>query len=275
MVGNGDETMPARVRRERIREMLREADFVQVTELSKRLGVSEVTVRSDLDALADRGHIRRVRGGAMPRLTPPVAERPFEQVAGEYAAEKQAIGEAAAQLVHDGETIILDVGTTTTAVARALVARTDLRNVTVFTNSLTTALELESAVPRLMVVVTGGTLRPLQHSLVDPLGALVLELVNVDVGTLFVGCNGIHPGRGITNMSLPEAEVKRRMLRAARRRIVVADGSKIGQVTLAQLCDVGDIDLLITGPSADPEVVNDLRQLGLEVMVVELKENGT
>jgi hypothetical protein len=108
--------------------------------------------------------------------------------------------------------VILDVGTTTTAIARALMASDELTNVCVFTNAINIALELEPAIPRFTVVVLGGTLRPLQHSLVDPLSGLVLEQVNV--GIVFLGCNGIDPEAGITNLNLPEAGIKQRMLAA-------------------------------------------------------------
>jgi DeoR family transcriptional regulator, aga operon transcriptional repressor len=114
-------------------------------------------------------------------------------------------------------------------------------------------------------VVSGGTLRPLQHSLVNPLAETLLAGINSDLA--FVGCNGVHPERGVTNLNLPEAEVKRRMLALAAGRVIVADGSKLGQVAVAHLCDVGDIDLLITGESAPPAVLEELEGLDVTVEV--------
>jgi DeoR family transcriptional regulator, aga operon transcriptional repressor len=111
--------------------------------------------------------------------------------------------------------------------------------------------------------VTGGTLRPLQHSLVNPLGTTLLERLHAAVA--FVGCNGVDPEVGITNVNLPEAEVKRAMLLAARRRVIVADGSKIGQVELAKVCDIEEVSLLITDPTADPEVVAEIAAAGCQV----------
>lgn len=256
--------LPAGVRRERMLEVIRSREFVRVTELGEMFGISRVTARADLDALARRGQVRRIHGGAMPEAAP-APERPFEEEAAANADEKVAIGQAAAELVGDGETIFLDVGTTTAAIARALVGRTELRDVMAVTSGLNIALELERAIPRLTVAVTGGTLRPLQHSLVDPLGGLMLERLHAHV--LFLGCNGVDPEAGITNVNLPEAEVKRRMLRRARRRIAVADGSKIGAVHVAELCAVDDIDLLVTGASADPAALDALRERGLDVLV--------
>ncbi len=240
---NFDGDIPAEMRREQMLTLVRSRDFVRVSDLSTRFRVSEVTVRGDLDALAERGQIRRVRGGAMPR-TLPHPERPFEEMQSARVDEKAMIGRAAASLVSHGETVILDVGTTTTAVARALTKRDDLYDVVVFTNALNIAIELESAIPRLTVVVTGGTLRPMQHSLVDPLGELMLECINAH--TVFI---------------------KRRMLQAARRRIIVADGSKVGEIELAKLCSIEEIDLLITDGSADPAVLNALRERDLEIML--------
>jgi DeoR family transcriptional regulator of aga operon len=246
--------------------LLQERHFMHVSELSARFGISEVTVRTDLDALASRGEIHRIRGGAIPRALHE-RERPFEESETSYAREKVAIGRAAAELVRDGDSLLVDVGTTTAAAARALAARADLDNVVVFTNGLKTALELEPAHPRITVVLTGGTLRPLQHSLVEPLAGLILE--QVAVKTLLLGCNGVDPDGGVTNINLPEAEVKKRMIAAARRRVVLADSSKIGTVALARLCAVEDVDVVITGAGADPAAVDALRERGCEVRIVD------
>ena len=244
------------LRRDRMLALIRERDYVRVGELSERFGISEVTVRSDLDALAAQGDVQRIRGGAIPR------EHAFEVSETSFANEKLAIGRAAAGLVRDGETLLMEVGTTLAATARALVQRPELRNVTVFTNGLKTALELEAATPRITVVLLGGTLRPLQHSLVNPLATMVLSTINPDIA--FVGCNGVDPVRGVTNVNLPEAEVKRQLLSAARRRVIVADGSKLGKVAAVHLCPVSEVDLVITGVSASPEIV---AELGVEVDV--------
>ena len=258
-------TMRADERRDRMLAVISERAFVRVDELSSQFGVSEVTARNDLTVLAERGQILRIRGGAMPRAGLG-QERPFEEALASFAVEKLAIGRAAAELIADGESLIVDVGTTVLAAARALVARTELQDVVVFTNGLKTALEFEPAIPRMTVVVLGGTLRPLQHSLVDPLATGMLD--QLSVSTALLGCNGIHPTGGITNINLPEAQVKRHMLKVARRRIVLADGGKIGRIELSHLCGVDEIDMLITGESADPEVLDAVRERGCEVRVV-------
>ncbi|MGZ4292348.1 MAG: DeoR/GlpR family DNA-binding transcription regulator [Gaiellaceae bacterium] len=257
--------VPPSLRRERMLAEIKEREFVRVGELSRRFGVSEVTVRGDLDSLAAKGKVHRVRGGAIPRLMAR-QEQPFENSVSSFTAEKVAIGQAAAALLEDGETVLIDVGTTAAAAARAIAARTELEDVVVFTNGLKTALELEPASPRITVVVLGGTLRPLQHSLVDPLATLILDQISAK--TVLLGCNGVDPVGGVTNINLPEAEMKKRMLAAAARRIVLADGSKLGRVEVARLCDIGEVDMVITGRSADPAVVDALSDRGCDVLVV-------
>jgi DeoR family transcriptional regulator, aga operon transcriptional repressor len=252
----------AEVRQARMAGIVWEEGFARVTDLADRFGVSAVTVRADLTALEARARVRRVRGGAVPS-SGLLGERPFESSQLEAPEQKSSIGARAAGMIAAGDTAILDVGTTTTAIARALVLRTELRDVTVVTNGLNIALELERAAPRISVVVTGGTLRPLQHSLVNPLGTVLLERLRASVA--FVGCNGVDPEVGITNINLPEAEVKRAMLLAARRRVIVADGSKIGEVELAKVCDLEEVSLLITDPTADPDVLTEIASAGCQV----------
>ncbi len=264
MVTDADARLPMSLRRNRMAAVTHERGYVRVEDLAAQFAVSEVTVRSDLAALERQAKLRRVRGGAVP-IEFPLGERPFEEMLGANAEAKQQIGVAAAQLITSGETVLLDVGTTTAAVARALVARPELAEVTVFTNGLRIAMELESAIPRFTVVVTGGTLRPLQHSLVDPLADTVLDRIRAD--TVVLGCNGVDPAAGVTNINLPEAAVKRHMCRAARRRIVVADGGKLGRVSLSPLCGIDEVDVLITSGSADPRLVEAFRAAGIHVEV--------
>jgi len=258
------EPLPAALRRERMLERIGRAGFVRVSELSEEFQVSDVTVRSDLDALDDRQAIRRVHGGAVLRGAG-MREASFEEALEASADEKRAIALAAAALVVPGSSVLLDVGTTTAAIARALADRDDLTDVTVITNGLTIALELERAIPRFQVVVTGGTLRPLQHSLVEPLASSLLERVHADLA--FIGCTGVHPVGGITNVNLPEADLKRAMVTTAERAVVVADGSKLGRTHLGRIAAVDEISALITGVSAAPEELSALRETGLPVTV--------
>jgi DeoR family transcriptional regulator of aga operon len=266
--------MPVELRRERMLSLVREREFMRVADLSTMFGISEVTVRTDLASLAKHGSLQRVHGGAIVRDPQLREERSFEEaLLDDYAAEKTSIGQHAADTVRSGETIILDVGTSTAAIAKAMVARQDLVNVTVFTSSLPIALELEAAIPRFTVVVTGGTLRPKQHSLVDPMAGFIFDRLNA--ATVFIGCNGVHPEAGITNVNLPEAGMKRKMLAAAQRAVIVADGSKLGNISVAKIADLSDIDLVITGPSAPSEVVAELAGRGVSVEIAQSRITGT
>ncbi len=263
MLANNAETI-SEARRRRMLGVIREREYVRVGDLSETFGVSEVTVRNDLETLAKRGLIRRLRGGAMVRLEPH-PERSFDEALGARAEQKQAIARAAAALPQSGESIILDVGTTTTSIAHALIARDDLHDVTIFTNALNIALDLEPFVPRFTVVVMGGSVRPMGHSLVDPHGEMLVERINADL--LFLACNGIDLDRGVTNSNLAEASTKRRLLHAARRRVVVADSAKIGVVALAHICDVEAIDLLVTDTGINAHALATLRDRHVEVKV--------
>ena len=255
-------------RRELALALVAERGFVRVAELSRAFGVTTVTARADLDALERQGGIRRVHGGAVPLSSPLAAERPEREPSFEEALEasvepKRLIGEHAASLVRSGQSIILDVGTTTLQIARALRARADLEDLVVFTNGLSIALELEPEIPRFTVVVTGGTLRPKQHSLVHPLAGSMLDEVHVDLA--FIGCNGVDAHHGVTNANLPEASVKALMMRSAARSIVVADASKLGEVHLGRIAPVDEFDALVTDAAAPPPIVAELLDAGLAV----------
>lgn len=260
-------SLPAAVRRPQMLTLIEERGFMRVSDLSQIFGISEVTVRSDLDSLSSTSPIERVHGGAMHRDQRSQVEPSFEQSVGTSAGEKAAIGAAAAALVSSGDSLIIDVGATTTAVARALAERRDLEDIVVFTNGLTIAMELESEIPRITVILTGGKLRPRQHSLVNPMAGMILDQINAT--TAFIGCNGVHPEEGVTNINLPEAAVKRQMVEAAHRVIVVAEGSKLGKISVAHVAALRDIDGLITGSSAPPELVAQIGDLGVTTTVAE------
>ena len=261
-----DDTAPALARRDQLARAITERGFVRVTDIAAELGVSGVTVRSDLAALEAAGTVVRVHGGAMPR-SQSAGESSFESSLEQEAAAKRAIGRRAAGMVTSGQSVLLDVGTTALAVAHALVDRRDLDDVLVVTNGLTIALALEAAMPRFTVVVTGGTLRPLQHSLVNPFASQFLETLQVDVA--FIGCNGVDADRGVTNVNLPEAEVKRRMVQSADRPVLIADSSKLGRTRLGSVGPISDFDTLVTAGDAPADVVGRLRAAGLSVVLAE------
>jgi DeoR family transcriptional regulator of aga operon len=232
-------------RRARIVELVRSHDFVRVADLGEMLGVSPVTVRGDLDVLAARGDVRRIRGGAISHDAP--AEAP--------ADEDEGIGRAAAALLAEGECAFVAAGAV--GLARALAGRRGV----VVTNGLDVARLLAGGLPE--VVVTGGTLSG--EALLDPLAEPVLERVHGDVA--FVGCAGIDAVAGATDVSLPVAAVKRRLLLAAARRVVLVPAAGVGAVRTGAVCAVDDVDVLVTGGGAPAGALDALREAGVEVVV--------
>jgi DeoR/GlpR family transcriptional regulator of sugar metabolism len=248
-------------RRSVILNILNQAGRCRVIDLARELAVSEVTVRQDLDVLEKQGLLSRTHGGAI-LIAKRSFERPFQFEETAFRDEKARIGQVAAGLVSDGETIILDVGTTVTEVARNIHSH---KGLTVVTNALNIAMLLED-LPGITVLVTGGTLRAKQHSLVNPFGQFILERIQVDLA--FIGVNGIEAEHGATNVNMAEAEMKSLFIKAARRRILVADSGKVGNVALAKVASLEDIDLLITDEQADPEEIARLQDKGLQVKLV-------
>jgi len=262
MVKDQPVALKAALRRDAIRRSIEIAGHVSISELKDRLGVSEVTIRDDLKHLEKEQTLTRIRGGAVANWAGAV-ELPLEKTSTTNKAEKLAIAERAASMVRSGQTIIIDVGSTTTELAKALPR--DLADVVVITNGLNIALLLES-LPGISVIVTGGTLRPLQHSLVAPMGTLLLSKLRADVA--FLGCNGVDPTHGITNTNIPEAEIKQAMVKAAQSTIFLADHAKIGKVASAFVTGVLGSDLLITDEAADGKTIENLRAAGLAVDLV-------
>jgi DeoR family transcriptional regulator of aga operon len=259
-----DVAAPSLLRRERLLALIVDRGFVRVADASVELGVSVVTVRADLSALELVGRIVRVHGGAMPRGALVDRESSFERSLALQTTAKAAIGRRAAALVESGDSILLDVGTTALAVANALVDRRDLNDIVVVTSGLSIALALEPALPRFTVIVTGGTLRPQQHSLVNPYASALLDSLHVDIA--FIGCNGVDPVAGVTNVNLPEAEVKSRMLRSSTRHVVIADASKIGKRALGLIGAVTEFDTLVTAGDIPADVVAELAGRGLATL---------
>lgn len=257
-----DSTPPSATRRAMLAGWVAEVAFLPVADAALRFGVTEVTIRADLAALEAAGALRRVRGGAVALRE---RETPVESTARRDAEVKAAIGRHAAAAVRPGTAVILDVGSTTLAVAHALVARHDLADVVVVTNGLGIALALEPAIPRLTVLLTGGTLRPLQHSLVNPMASRALDDLRVDLA--IVGCNGVEESGRVSNLNLPEAEVKQAMLRASARRLLVADASKFRQSHLGTIGSLGDFATVVTGGAGAEDLAACAAAFGCEPVV--------
>ena len=243
----------------RILELLARDGAVDVGDLAEDLGVSEATVRRDLQALAEQRLLERSHGGAVAHGT--AHELPVRYRTGR-SDEKRRIAHAAAALVADGSSVGLTGGTTTTEVARVLAPRSDL---TVVTNALNIAAEL-AVRPNLKLIVTGGVARAASYELVGPLADATLQGVYMDFA--FVGVDGIDAARGITTQNETEAATNRGLIARAARTVVVADGSKLGRVAFAVIAGLDAVDELLTNADAEAEQVERLRAAGLKVTLV-------
>ena len=243
-------------RRRRIVELLATDDRAEVGELAVRFGVSESTIRRDLQLLSENGTVERTRGGALP---PSRFEPSFGEKETENRAQKRAIARAAAELVEPGQTIFLDAGTTTLELARALRMRNDI---TVASNSVPIAVELAN---RLGLMLTGGSVKESTLALIGPLAERSIEQMHVDIA--FIGMNGVSATAGLTTPTWEEASVKVRMIQAARLAVVLADSTKLGAVTFAHVAGLDEVDLLITDDGAPNGELEALRSAGLEIQV--------
>jgi DeoR family transcriptional regulator, aga operon transcriptional repressor len=233
---------------------------VSVADIATDLEVSEATIRRDLRLLEDQRLLGRTHGGAVPQGV--LYELPLRYKSGRQTEQKLRIAREAANRVLDGWAIGLTGGTTTTEVARVLVERERL---TVVTNALNIASEL-AVRPNLKLVVTGGVARPESYELVGPIAEASLEGLNLDM--VFLAVDGISPAAGLTTHHEIEAGTNRALLERARHVTVVADSSKIGKVAFARICQLAQVDELITDDGADGDALVALRDAGVIVTTV-------
>ena len=235
-----------------------------VEELATRFGTSTVTIRNDLEALARNGALARSHGGALPTTQTVTNDVPLNIKETRSHPQKLRIGQAAAKLIKDGETIILDSGSTTAEIARQI-RQMKFESLTVVTNALNIALEL-SGLPNIRVMMLGGLLRPTSYSLVGPDAEQALSRISAD--KLFLGVDGLDPLVGVTTPDPLEASLNALMIRVSRETIAVFDASKLGQRSLSVITPVSTLNAAITDGSAPEEMVDALRSAGVEVMLV-------
>ena len=249
-------------------ELVAERGHIEVDELSVELGVSNATIRRDLDQLAHQQLLTRTRGGAV--VNNVAYDLPLRYKAARRPAEKARIGAAAARLVERGMVVGFNGGTTATEVARALATRPDLvgtassPSVTVVTNALNIAHEL-AVRPHVKIVVTGGVARPQSYELIGPLAGRNLDDISLDI--MFLGVDQVDVVAGATAHHEGEAAVNRLFVSRAHRVVVVADLSKLGHRAFARICATSELSTIVTDPSADPEVVARFREAGVEVIL--------
>lgn len=261
-----NQNLLAEQRRALILDEVRRRGGVRVNELTRKLGVSDMTVRRDLDALARQGVLEKVHGGAVPVVEASTHEPGFEAKSGLELTAKEDIARTAAELVAPGTAIALSGGTTTYALAHHLL---DVPELTVVTNSVRVADVFHSAQRTsgqrqggATVVLTGGVRTP-SDSLVGPVADQAIASLHFDV--LFLGVHGISVEAGLSTPNLAEAETNRRLVQSARRVVVVADHTKWGTVGLSSFAALEQVDTLVTDAAlpaeAREEISEHLRRL--------------
>jgi DeoR family transcriptional regulator of aga operon len=248
-------------RRREILEMLRNDGRVLVRELSKHFRTSQITIRKDLEYLHHDGQLERTHGGALQKETGALRDRPLEEKARQHRQEKMRIAAAAAQKIHKGQVIILDSGTTTTAIARSC---REIKNLTIITNATNIAAELADS--SVEVILTGGVLRQNSYSLVGPLAEESLRKLSADI--LFLGVDGFDVRYGLTTPNLLEARVNRAMAESARRTVVVCDSSKFGRRSLSLIMPASSVHEAITDKNISKRDLKALRDADIEVTLV-------
>lgn len=257
-----NQKMLAEQRRGVILEELGSIGSVSVAELSRKLGVSDMTIRRDLEELSGRNLLRKVHGGAIPVSRS--AEPHFEQKRRLKRTEKLAIARAAQGFVNDGDTVAFSAGTTTWHVASTLYP--GHRDLTFVTNSTNVALTLqENGWDR--IVLSGGMFRTPSDALVGPFADRTLRTLNADV--LFLGAHGVHPDAGLTTPNTAEAETNGCLVDAAQRIVVVADSSKLGVVALARIIPLSRVDVVVTDREAPGRTLREIELAGPQIVVAE------
>lgn len=248
-------------RRRAILEIVNRESRVLVLDLAKRFETSQVTIRKDLEALHAHGLIHRTHGGALPAREGALEDPTLREKEKLHHREKLRIAEAAAAMVQEGQVLILDSGTTTTEIARAM---RNFRNLTIVTNAVNIAAELSGTAVE--VILTGGTLRKNSFSLVGPIAEETLHRLHADV--LFLGVDGFDVQYGLSTPNLLEAKVNRVMVEIAKRKVAVCDSSKFGRRSLSLIAPPAALDAVITDRAVPKSDLRALKKAGIEVTLV-------
>jgi DeoR family transcriptional regulator of aga operon len=248
-------------RRRAILDLVLTDGRVLVGDLSRRFRTSLITIRKDLEFLHHEGQLERTHGGALPKKTGALKDSPLQEKERLHRQEKIRIAAAAAHMVRHGQVIILDSGTTTTAIARAC---RHFKSLTIITNATNIAAELADT--PVEVILTGGVLRQNSFSLVGPLAEESLRRLSADL--LFLGVDGFDVRYGLTTPNLLEARVNRAMAESARRTVVVCDSSKFGKRSLSLILPTSAVHETITDRNISRTDLKALRKANIKVTVV-------
>lgn len=260
--------MIAEERRSTILEKLNDAGIVKASELKKIFNVSGETLRKDFELLEKEGLLKRIHGGARAKELVNTSSSkgsivPFDLRMSQNIGLKQQIALAAAALVKEGQSVGLDSGTTSLEIAKIL--KRNFKNLTIVTNSLATTVELMGK-KGFSVICTGGLLTCDEHSFVSELATIVLGRLNLDI--MFLTTCGISITAGITDQRLEEVLVHKKMASISKKVIVAADSTKFGAVSLVRVCNLADIDMIITDSAIDEAVYSKYKAgFGKEIVI--------
>lgn len=247
-------------RRQHVMSLIQRDGRVLVSELSDALGISRITIRKDLDYLESKGLVQRTHGGALAPQSSALLDPSLKEKEHHQLKEKQHIAAAAVKMVKEGQCVLLDSGSTTTAIARAL---REFSRLTVITNAVNIAAELANT--DFDVILTGGSLRKSSFSLVGPLAEDVLREMHADI--LFLGVDGFDTKVGLTTPNVLESRVNRAMVNASTKVVAVCDSTKFSRRSLALIVAPSALHAVITDDQISDEDAEALRSAGVELVI--------
>jgi DeoR family transcriptional regulator of aga operon len=250
-------------RRREILAALERDGRVLVKDLARRFRTSQITIRKDLEYLEGQGSIQRTHGGALSLQPGALLDPTLREKEKRHSKQKTQIAAGAANLVEEGQSVLLDSGTTTTAIARALKSK-NMSRLTVITNAINIAAELAGT--QIEVILTAGTLRKNSFSLVGPLAERTLRQLSADI--LFLGVDGFDTKAGLFTPNLLESEVNRTMVEISRRTVAVCDSSKFGRRSLCNIVPVKRVHEVITDKQIPKSDLRALKEAGVKVTIV-------
>lgn len=253
--------MKALDRRNKILAQLEEQHTVYITDLAQQLNVSAMTIRRDLSNFSEQGLVTIVHGGAvLNRGAAFERSRRFRKT--QFQAEKRRIAAFCAELVSEGSSIFIDCGSTPEEIAEAI---TDKKNIVVLTNSLPAANILSSA-KDLKLIMTPGEFIPKHQNFIGQLTSDFIRKFNIDI--LFLGCDGLDTIHGATNPHIADSLTKRNIIKQAKKIVLGIDHTKIGVSYFMSIATLDEINLVVTDTAADPAIIEELRQAGMNIVQV-------
>lgn len=254
--------MIAEERRAVLIQKLKTSGYIEASEMANQVGVSGITLRRDLQEMENEGLIIRVRGGAVRRDQGVTIELPYDLKKNQNFLEKKRIGEKAAEFVDSGDTIILDAGSTTYALAEFLLPK---NRIVVVTNDLHITLKLASN-PDINLISTGGIVRSNVFSFQGFQVESFIRSLSVD--KTFLGADAVHPDGTISNVNLDEVPIKQAMVKAAKKVFLLANSTKFEKKGFAKVCNLSEIDTLIVDSGISKEKIEQFSSMGVKVIVV-------